>query len=651
MPRVSIKNQVEDGMQIPIGRSREMQVLQDCLAADSSPVVHLHGIAGIGKTHLQEALVSWARDDGAAVYCIDCRSTEPTSRGFLGELRSLLGTRARSVSRLAQELGQAADRTLLVLDSYEHFRLLDAWLRHEFVSFLPDNVCMVMAGRPKPGTGWRTQAGVKRRTVNIPLEPLDEGSSLRLLKKAGVKSEAAKRVILFTHGHPLALKLTIAALNERPGLRFEGLAIQGVLEELTRMFLADVNDPVARQLLIGVSVLRRITIPLLEALFPSLPAQDSYEILASLPFIEATRHGLMLHDAVRSAMARSLRARDPSACTEYRRAAWTRLSRDLSHAADPELWRYTADLLYILDNPIVREAFFPSGESWLEVEAAQARDDEGIRDIISRHHGPEGAAVLNLLQDSLPDTLSVVRGEDQDCQGFYMAFDPAKVEVGLLESDPVSTSWLEHLRRNPLPEGQRALFIRRWLSVEEGEAPSESQAACWLDIKRSYIEMRPQLQRVYLTMENPAPFAAVAGELGFTLPLEMRVELDGQIHHGAVLDFGPGSVDAWLAGLLASEIGVKLALPELDVKSQELLIEGRRVRLTRLEFKVYRYLVERPGDAVSRTSLLNDVWGLDYEGGSNVVDTVMASLRKKLAGWSKLIKTISGTGYSYRPSV
>jgi hypothetical protein len=175
------------------------------------------------------------------------------------------------------------------------------------------------------------------------------------------------------------------------------------------------------------------------------------------------------------------------------------------------------------------------------------------------------------------------------------------------------------------------------------------QAACWLDLKRSYLEMRPQLQRVYLILDDPTPYAAVAGELGFILPSEVRVERDGVTHHGAMLDFGPGSVDGWLARLLAAEIGVAAMAPQLDEEARELAIEGRRLALTPLEFGVARYLFQRPGKAVSRTALLNDVWGLSYEGGSNVVDSVVAALRRKLGDWARLIETVTGTGYRYRP--
>ncbi len=636
---------------IPIGRMHELGLLSDWLLGEAAQVVHLYGIPGIGKSTLLRAFMEQAAEADFAILRMDCRSIEPTTRGFLAELQTQLGSRARSLSKICEQMGNHSSRVVLVLDSFEHFLLMDAWLRQEFMKYLPDHVSLLIASRLKPSAGWYSLENRGEQIRSIPLGPIMEQDSMQLLKDAGVDEVVAQRIEQSTQGHPLALQLAMAALKERPGLHFEGVAFQGVIEELTHMFLADVPEESTRKILVGVSVLRRITIPLLEAIFPETPAQESYERLAALPFTEATRDGLMLHSVVRDALARSLRARDPQACQRYRRKAWMRLYSDSSGATHSELWRYTADLLYILDNPVGREAFFPTGESWLQVEPAGSQDVSKIGEIIRKHLDFESRTELLNLLEELPGAFSVVRGESLECLGFYVAFDPAEIEESILEADRSTASWLAHLRLNPMPVGQRAFFIRRWLSDEHGEGPSEIQAACWLDIKRSYMEMRPRLQRVYLTVDDPIPYAAVVSELGFTLPPELQLEREGGVRHGAMLDFGAGSVDGWLASLLAAETGMEIESPVLDRESRELIVGERRTDLTRLEFNVLSYLMERPGKAVSRNALLNDVWGINYEGGSNVVDTVVAALRKKLGESSKWIKTISGMGYSYRSPV
>jgi hypothetical protein len=68
---------------------------------------------------------------------------------------------------------------------------------------------------------------------------------------------------------------------------------------------------------------------------------------------------LALHDTVREVVAALLRVNDPSAHRAHRIAAWWQLRRELRTASPADLWRYTADLLYLIENPAVREAFFP----------------------------------------------------------------------------------------------------------------------------------------------------------------------------------------------------------------------------------------------------------------------------------------------------
>ena len=198
-----------------------------------------------------------------------------------------------------------------------------------------------------------------------------------------------------------------------------------------------------------------------------------------------------------------------------------------------------------------------------------------------------------------------------------------------------------------MPKGQQVLFYPRWLSEEHGEAPSPVQAATWLEMKRQYMEMRPQLRRLYYAQRDIETQWPAFRQLGHQRLPEASVELDGAVYHTLMLDLGPSSVDGWLAGLVAAELGLEDD-DILDIDARELVIDGRRVHLTRLEFAVMEHLHEREGKAVSRASLLTDVWGYDYEGGSNVVDVVVRLLRKKLETKASVIETVTGVGYRFR---
>ena len=60
-----------------------------------------------------------------------------------------------------------------------------------------------------------------------------------------------------------------------------------------------------------------------------------------------------------------------------------------------------------------------------------------------------------------------------------------------------------------------------------------------------------------------------------------------------------------------------------------------------------RYLYERRGRVVERSALLRDVWGYDYAGGSNVIEALIVSLRRKLGDRAASIETVRGLGYRF----
>jgi two-component system alkaline phosphatase synthesis response regulator PhoP len=83
----------------------------------------------------------------------------------------------------------------------------------------------------------------------------------------------------------------------------------------------------------------------------------------------------------------------------------------------------------------------------------------------------------------------------------------------------------------------------------------------------------------------------------------------------------------------------------LDENARELVLDGRRVALTKLECDVLGYLRERERQPVAREALLRDVWGYEWTGGSNVVEVAVSGLRRKLGDRAAALETVRGVGY------
>jgi two-component system OmpR family response regulator len=88
---------------------------------------------------------------------------------------------------------------------------------------------------------------------------------------------------------------------------------------------------------------------------------------------------------------------------------------------------------------------------------------------------------------------------------------------------------------------------------------------------------------------------------------------------------------------------------DLDLLAGTATRAGRPLDLLPRELKLLDYLVRRPGRIVTRSMLLQDVWGYTFEPNSNVVDVHMGRLRRKVdpAGEVALIRNVRGQGYVF----
>ncbi|MEG3176558.1 response regulator transcription factor [Sphingomonas sp. RB3P16] len=88
---------------------------------------------------------------------------------------------------------------------------------------------------------------------------------------------------------------------------------------------------------------------------------------------------------------------------------------------------------------------------------------------------------------------------------------------------------------------------------------------------------------------------------------------------------------------------------DLDLLAGTATRAGRALDLLPRELKLLNYLVRRPGRIVTRSMLLQDVWGYTFEPNSNVVDVHMGRLRRKVDadGEPQLIRNVRGQGYVF----
>jgi DNA-binding response OmpR family regulator len=89
---------------------------------------------------------------------------------------------------------------------------------------------------------------------------------------------------------------------------------------------------------------------------------------------------------------------------------------------------------------------------------------------------------------------------------------------------------------------------------------------------------------------------------------------------------------------------------ELDPATREVRRDGEPVTLTPKEYALLEYLLRNLNRPLSRAMLMEHVWGIRFDPGTNVVDVFINSLRKKVDPERTLIQTVRGVGYMIRTS-
>ena len=85
----------------------------------------------------------------------------------------------------------------------------------------------------------------------------------------------------------------------------------------------------------------------------------------------------------------------------------------------------------------------------------------------------------------------------------------------------------------------------------------------------------------------------------------------------------------------------------IDDSAHEVYIDGEKVLLTPKEYDLLKYLAQNKNIALSRETLLQNIWGYDFYGDDRTIDTHIKTLRNELKEYRKFIVTIRGMGYKF----
>jgi two-component system, OmpR family, response regulator NblR len=190
------------------------------------------------------------------------------------------------------------------------------------------------------------------------------------------------------------------------------------------------------------------------------------------------------------------------------------------------------------------------------------------------------------------------------------------------------------------------------------------------DNARTGLERAKKLQPVLVAIDRSLAgdsglaLATQLRELGFVVPILLLMPHDTVADRIACLQSGADDyvLKPYYAPTFLQTIGLYLhsnvSAGEqlrfgdlvLDLVTHRVLRGEQTIELTVKEFELLRYLLSHPETELTREQILENVWGYDFLGESNVIEVYVRYLRLKLEkdGGKRLIQTVRGVGYVLR---
>ena len=204
---------------------------------------------------------------------------------------------------------------------------------------------------------------------------------------------------------------------------------------------------------------------------PDVAVEDVWQTLRELAFVSTSPVGLELDRVVQDVIATSVELRDPGRARRIRQIAG---AAAFDEAARSPGWESTADLLHLVQNPVIRDAFSPPPGQQYVIDAARSPDRDAVDALVASTDGDSSASWLDAWWRAHQRRVPHAQRRPTAAFGASSSSHRSTCSAReIADRDPVVARIAVDLQRRPLGDDQRALVVRRVLTTAAGERPSQ----------------------------------------------------------------------------------------------------------------------------------------------------------------------------------
>lgn len=523
-----------------VGRRRELAEL-DRLFVDDPPasVVLLHGPGGIGKSTTLRELERRGREKGWTPVTVEGRDLPPVPDALEAALAP----------------ARAAERPLLLIDTYERMAALGGYLRRGLLPSLPDRAIVVIAGRGAPDAGW-FEGGWETLAMELELGPLSGEESHELLATHGVHGRRADELVGWAGGSPLALSLAADAGLDGDWSPSAGAESPELVRTLVRRLAEAELDELHRDVLGVASIARVTTVDLLRSVLPDVDPEEAIDWLGRRTFAEPLADGVTLHELVRRALHADLRQREPERERELRR----RIADSLyDRAVNGRRLLLTVDLAELIEAPVIRAFYGWEGSVRNRVDAVRPGDAEQVALLLSGQGDPGWWELTRPFFRDAPECIDIARDAGDALCGYSISVTPASAPA-IASDDALLGPWLEHACEQS-PDGN-AILWQAAIDFTRDPGLHVQAMVCMAGVLRSGLD-NPRY--AYLPIDSRHQGAHLFAEaVGARHIEELDVDAGGHVTECHLLDYGPGGLLGMQRDFVYRELGLAAAPPDAE---------------------------------------------------------------------------------------